>query len=209
MIIKGMFKTLALTAVIIVSGCVSIPQESVTLNKEVAAGITSIHESNIRFINQYFELKMLKIDQYEKEAIDNFFNKIASATTKPGVPPLGAHNLHAIKDKVEEIHATGTKFKAEINASKAVVIEKVQAEYNLIISANNSITGLLQSAVDIDEATNDGLLKAKELTDGKIDLTDIDSKIDEYLAKLGTSSAQASSLVDVIKETFNSDKGDK
>jgi hypothetical protein len=205
---NGVFKSLALAAVITVSGCASIPQESVTLNKEVATGITSIHESNIRFVNQYFDIKSSKIDKYEKEALDNYFNKIAAATTKPGAPPLGVQDLYKIKEKVEEIHAVGTKFKAELNASKDMIIEKLQGEYNLILSANSSITGLLQSAVDIDKAKNDGLSKVKAFTDGKIDLTDIDSKVNEYLSKFGSSSAQASSLIESIQETLNSGKGD-
>lgn len=202
-------KSLALATVIILSGCASIPQESVTLNKEIATGITSIHESNIRFINQYFEIKHSQIDKFEKEAIDNFFNKIAAATTKPGAPPLGAQVLYKIKEKVEAIHAKGIKFKAELDTSKNLIIEKLQSEYNLIISANSSITGLLQSAVDVDKAKNDGLSKVKDLSDGKIDLTYIDSKVDDYLAKLGSSSSRTSSLIETIQESLNSKKGDK
>lgn len=206
---KRVLKSLALTAVIIVSGCASVPQESVTLNKEIATGITSIHESNVRFINQYFEIKHLAIDKYEEEALDNFFNEIVAATTKPEATPLGIQDLYNIKRQVEKIHATGTKFQTELSASKALIIEKLQSEYNLIISANSSITGLLQSAVDIDKAKNDGLSKIKEFTDGKIDLTEIDLKVNEYLAKLGSSSSKASSLIDSIQETLNSTKGDK
>jgi len=207
--VKVIFGALSFTLMILVAGCASIPQESVTLNKEVANGITSIHESNIRFINQYFVVKKAEIDKYEKEALDNFFNKIAAATSNPSTPPLRVQDLYKIKGKVEEIHAVGTKFKSELDASKDLIIEKVQSEYNLVISANSSITGLLQSAVDVDKAKNDGLSKVKELTSGKIDLTDIDSQINDYLAQLGSSSAQASSLIESIQEALNSNKGDK
>jgi hypothetical protein len=206
---KWLYRSFVIAATILVTGCTSIPQESVTLNKEIATGITSIHESNIRFINQYFEVKQAEIDKYETEALDNFFNKIAAATTKPNAPPLGVQDLYKIKEKIEQIHSVGTKFKNELNASKDLIIEKLQSEYNLIINANSSITGILQSAVDIDKAKNDGLSKVKELTDGKIDLTDIDLKVNEYLAKFGSSSAQASSLIKSIQELLNSPKGDK
>ena len=70
---------------ILLSSCTGLPRESITLNREVALGITSIHKSNLRFLNQYFELKNLEIDKYEKEAIETFFNKISAATKKPGV----------------------------------------------------------------------------------------------------------------------------
>ena len=209
MMVKGIFMALSFAMMVMVAGCASIPQESVTINKEVATGITSIHESNIRFIIQYFEVKKTEVDKYEKEALDNFFNKIAAATTNPSAPPLGVQDLYNIKGKVEGIHSIGTKFKSELDASKDLIIEKVQSEYNLVISANSAITGLLQSAVDVDKAKNDGLSKVNELTDGKINLTDINSKVNEYLAKLGSSSAQGSSLIESIQETLNSNKGDK
>ena len=180
---NGVVKILLLAIVLIVGGCASIPQESVTLSKELATGITSIHESNIRFVNQYFDRKKSEIDEYEKTALENLFNKIAAATTKPGAPALGVHDLYNIKGKVEEIHKVSNKY--ELDSSEALIIEKIQGEYNTLMSANSSITGIFQSAVDVDKAKNDGLSKVKEFTDGKLDLTDIDSKVNEYLSKLG------------------------
>ena len=204
MVKKGVLSAIVLSLSLIVSGCASIPQESVTLSKEIGSGITSIHESNVRFVEQYFRVKKSEIDIYEKEAMDNFFNKIAAAAANPEAPPLGAQELYKIKGKVEEIHALGSKFKEELDISKSLVIEKLQNEYNTLISANSSITGLLQSAVDVDKAKNDGISKVKEYTNGKVDLTDIDEKVNEYLSKWGASSAQASGLVESIQGIINS-----
>jgi len=200
-------KRIVIAAALVFSGCASMPQESVTLNQEVAAGITSIHESNVRFVTQYFETKKSEVDKYEKEALDNFFNKIAAATTTPNAPALGVQDLYRIQKKVEQIHATAKAYRGELDASRALIIERLQNEYNVIISANSTVTGLLQSAVDVGKATNDGLSKAKALTGGKIDLTDIDSKVDAYLATLGSSSSQATNLIASIQEILNSHKG--
>ncbi len=200
---------MVLMAVLALSGCANIPQEAVTLNKEVSAGITSIHESNVRFINQYFDMKKAGVDRYEKQALDSFFNAVATATAKPGAPPLAVKDLYNIKSKIEEIHAMANQYKDALEKSKALIIEKVQGEYNLLISANSDITGLLQAAVDVDKAKNDGLVKVKTYTDGKIDLTDIDAEIDDYLAKLGSSSAKASKLIESIEKVLDSRKGDK
>ena len=194
---------LSLLIVIFASGCASIPQESVTLSKELAVGITSIHESNKRFVNQYFDNKKFEIEKYEKAAIDDFFEKIALATRNPEAPPLEVKDLYNIKEVVAKIHQTSNKFKSELDASNVLIIEKLQKEYNALISANSSITGILQSAVDMDKAKNDGLQQVKEFTDGKIDLTDIESKVDEYLSKLGTAAAQSSSLIESIESVLN------
>ena len=86
--------------------------------------------------------------------------------------------------------------------------EHKNLSHNIIMSANSSVTGILQSAVDVDKAKNDGLSKVKQLTDGKIDLTDIDSKVNDYLAKLGSASEKGSSLIESIKKSLDSRKGE-
>ena len=150
------------------SGCSSIPQSSVTLSQELAVGITHIHESNIRFVNQYFNQKKIEIDGYEKKAIDDFFDKIIAGTSNPDAPQLDADDFHKIKLKIEEIHKLSNDYKAGIEASKILIIDKLQNDYNSLISINSTITGLLQSAVDVEKAKNDGLSKVAEFTKGKI-----------------------------------------
>jgi len=202
-------KVTIILAIVFLGGCASIPQESVTLNKEVTIGITSIHESNIKFVNHYFELKKIEVDSYEQKALEGFFNTIAAATTKPGAPALGAQDLFRIKVEIEKINNVANSYKVALDNSKTLIIEKLQNEYNTLISANNSITGILQSAVDVDKAKNDGLNKTKELTDGKVDLTDIDDKVNDFLAKIGSSSSQATDLISSIQTIINNNSGDK
>lgn len=196
-------KPLFILMIVFFSGCASIPPESVALNKEIASGITALHESNVALVTQYFTVKKAEIDKYEKQTLENFFNKIASATTKPGAPPLDAHDLLKIQAEVEKIHELGSNYKEQLDSSKALVIAKLQSEYNLLITANVSITALLQSTVDVDKANKDGLTKAKEFSSGKIDLTNIDSKVNDYLAKMGSTSGKASDLVNDIQSLLN------
>lgn len=202
------FRWIVVLVVIMLSGCVTIPQESVELNKSVTSGITAIHESNIRLIDQYFAAKITEIDKYEREELDNFFKKVVSAAAKPGAPDFEVKDLYSIKEQVERIHAQGLEYKKALNASRDMVVEKLRTEYNAVIAANSSITGILQSAVDVDKATNDGLSTVKKLSGGKIDMTDIDNRIDDYLSKLGSASSRASSLIEKIQESLDKSKGD-
>jgi len=208
MYIQKIIQALLLTVLVNISGCASIPKEAVTLNQTVAAGIKSIHESNIRFVEQYFELKQAEIKRYESDAINDFFSKVAGASSVDGAPPLKAKDLFRIKQKVEDIYAIGSKYRMELTLSKSKIIEKLQSEYNSLIMVNGSITGLLESAVDTDDAVQDGLLKVKEYSNGKIDLTDIDAKVDEFLSTIGNKAGKANSLVNSIKEIIESSEGD-
>ena len=190
-------------------GCSSIPQSSVTLSQELAVGITHIHESNIRFVNQYFNQKKIEIEGYEKKAIDDFFDKIIVGTSNPDAPQLDADDFHKIKLKIEEIHNLSNDYKAGLDASKILIIDKLQNDYNSLISINSAITGLLQSSVDVGKAKNDGLSKVEEFTKGKINLTEVESIVDKYISKIGTSSADASELFESIETLLNHSKGDK
>lgn len=198
----------ALSIVFFLCGCASIPQESVTLNSEISTRITSLHRTNVALVNQYFAIKKDAVDQYEAQALNSFFGKIAAATTDPNAPPLGAHDLYKIKEKIDDIHQLANKYKAELDTSEALIINRLSEEYNLLIGANSTITALLQSAVDVDKAKDDGLLKLKKLSNDKIDLTDIDEKVDNFISTMGTTSVKTTSLIDAVRELLNEDKGE-
>ena len=111
--------------------------------------------------------------------------------------------------KIEEIHKLSNDYKAGIEASKILIIDKLQNDYNSLISINSTITGLLQSAVDVEKAKNDGFSKVEEFTKGKINLTEVESIVDKYIATLGTWSADASELFESMEKLLNNSKGDK
>ena len=147
-----MIKILVVSAVLIISGCANIPQESVTLSQEIGAGIKSIHESNVRLVNQYFASKKIEIESYQEKALERFFNEIAAATAVPGAPPLGARELFKMKQEIDRINAEASKYIAALETSRNMTLEKLQANYSILIAANGSVTGILQSAVDLDKA---------------------------------------------------------
>jgi len=184
----------------LIHGCASLPQESVSLNVEVSNGIKEIHKSNVRLINHYFALKIKEVDQFEKEAIDDFFNAIIGGMSNSNAQPLTVMNLQKINSKVNEIHAEAAKYRNELIKAKEFVTENAQSDYNLLINANNTITGLLQSAVEVSQARNEGFGTIKELTSGKVDFHSVEGTIDNYVQNLGAHSAKTTDLVEAIKK---------
>ena len=199
---------LSLMTLLIMAGCAKLPQESVTLNQEVSNGITEIHASNIRFVNQLFEIKKQQVDEYEQQAMDTFFAKIAAATRNPSAPPLDTKALNRIKDKIFAFRDRSNEAKADLDKAKVLVVEKLQNNYNLLLNANNSVTALLQSAVDVDKAKNEGYATINRLSNGKVDLMKIDAQLNAYLTeKLGPNAEKAGNLLAKIEKLLNKQEG--
>lgn len=197
-----------LLVAIMLGGCANIPPDSVKLNSLVSEGITSIHQSNVNFVNQYFTSKKYEIDKFEQQALDNFFIILADASAKPDAPRLEKTDFEKIKQQIDRIHSQGSKFRNELEKSRLLIIENLQSEYNVLLSANSSVSSILQSAVDVDQAKSEGLSKVNTLSKGKINLTDIDDKITNYLSTIGSTSDNAVGLYNAVQTLFNEPAGE-
>lgn len=201
-------KVALLLMILVVGGCTNIPPQSVELNQQVSAGINSIHESNINFVNQYFSVKKTEVDKFEAQALDGFFDALAAASSRPDAPKLEKSDFEKIKQQIDRIHAQGNSYRNELERSRLLVVEALQANYNILISANNSVTGILQSAVDIEQARSDGLSDINTLSKGKINLTTLDSKISQSLEKMGTTSGNAIGVFNAVQSLLNPSSGE-
>jgi PBP1b-binding outer membrane lipoprotein LpoB len=195
--------------ILLLGGCANIPAESVKLNNLVSQGITSIHQSNINFVNQYFTSKKNGIDKFEHQALDNFFSILANASAKPEAPKLEKADFEKIKQQIDRIHSQGNSFRNELEQSRLLIIESLQSEYNALLSANNSVSSILQSAVDVDQARSEGISKVNSLSNGRINFTDVDAKVSEYLSTIGNTSDNAVGLYISVQNLFNQSAGDQ
>ena len=203
-------KTPALvTLVLTMHGCAAIPPEAVTLNQAVGESIDSLHQSNLRLTNQYFDQKITRIDELEKEALNHFFNQIITGTQSPEASPLGAKELNSIKDATQRIHKRSEQFKSSINAIRVLILKHSQTDYDTLTKANTAITGLLQSGVNLDQAQSDGLFKLKTISHNTIDLTQLDPIIENYIHKFDSTTSSSLSLIKTINGLVSPNKGTK
>ena len=196
-------KKLFLICILFCSGCAQIPQESVTLSMEVGKGVISIHESNVRFVNWFFDVKIEQVNQLEKNALDSFFSKIAAATEKPGSKPLKKDDLYNIKGYIDQIHGKGNKYRSALSTSRSKVLESLEKDYRVLINANGSITGLLQSAVAVDDAKSTSYDKLKDLTSGKIDMANIEQIVNDGVSKFGDKTEKGTSILEKIQKLID------
>ena len=90
----------------------------------------------------------------------------------------------------------------DLENTRVLLLTKSNEHYTLLSQGNAGITGLLQSMVDVDEATSSAIKTIKTASDGNVDLEQIEKKFNGYLKKAGAASEKATNLHDTIKSTI-------
>lgn len=125
------------------------------------------------------------------------------ASADPNASRLIKADFEGSKQQIDRIHTQGSKFRNELEKSRLLIIENLQLEYNALLNANNSVGSILQSAVDVEQAKNEGLLTVSTLSKSKMNLTDINNEVSKYLSKIGSASDNAVGLYDAVQTLFN------
>lgn len=193
-------KWFALFLIVVLAGCTSIPKESVSLNQEVGKRITAIHQSNTKLVNMYFQGKKNEIDEKAEKAVETFFKSIVDQVDSGKAPPLNVDALQKIKKKVMDYYAMSTNYKRQLEKSRVLVIDRLNADYMETVQGNSTITGLLQSHVEMEKATESGLQAILDISGAKIDLNQMKEVIDKGVKKAGEFSEEAVEIYEEIEK---------
>ena len=180
--------------VIFVSGCASIPKESIALNQEIGRRITAMHQSNIELVNIYFESKMRKIDEFTEERVDDYTRSIGRQIEDGSTPPVDAAALLLIMEPVAKFYSEATEHKAELEKTKILILDRLNQNHMETLQGNRTITGLLQSHSEIEDAIKSGQRTLAEISGDKIDLLKIGEVIEGSFMRVGEMSADAADL---------------
>jgi hypothetical protein len=198
---KNIWVRTALSLVLLmVAGCVSIPEDSVRLSQEVGKGISSYHESYINILNQYFAQKRALIDdavvnRYLPRYMDNVKREMVSVGEDP-------EKLHPfmVRDIVQDVTVKRNEMHEELEKTRLALINTVTGDYLLLTQANSTVTGILQSAVDVKKAASSLAGTVEKVTGKKISFDKIENRFNEYLRDASDLSATGVSLYDGVKD---------
>ena len=194
--------------VLILGGCASIPKESVKLSQEVGKGIASYHEAYTNLLNEYFSQKRTVINSFIlNKYLPKYMENIKSELKAAGEDPEKLHPF-IVRDIVKDISEKRDKMHEELEKSRIALIDAVFKDYLLLTNANSTITGLLQSAVDVDEAASSLTGTIKTLSGNQIDFDEIETKFNEYLLDAGSLSNKNISLYENVKEILKGKEGE-
>lgn len=191
-------KTLKTIATVVffatISACATIPQESVGLSNELGMGIKKQHQAQVNFLNLYFESKRKDLDAALQRAVATYFATIAPA----GSVTLSKAQLSDVAADVLALNDKNNAAKQELESVRIDLVSKLEANYLTLNQANSTITGLLQSAVSVKEATNKSTQLVASATGGRINLDKIFSEIDSFVVKGGVEAGKAIKLKEKI-----------
>lgn len=182
-----------------VSACATVPQESVSLSSELGAEIKKQHEAQVSFLNLYFEAKRKELDAALQRALTAYFLTIAPT----GSVTLTTRQLDDVAKDVIELNKKNNTAKEALEKVRVDLVSKLEENYLTLNQANSTITGLLQSAVSVKEATNKSIQLVSSATGGRIKLDKVFSEIDSFVVKGGLEAGRAIDLNEKIQGLIN------
>lgn len=194
--------SLIILTLMIVSSCASIPKDTVLLSKEVGKGISENQRAYISLFNRYFDQKKTLIDQ----AIIEKYIPLYIANIRKGLEEAGQDpnslSTEKLKDVITDVIEKRDEMQAELEKTRIMLIERISADHELLLQANATITGLLQSAVDVKEATSalgETLVKPFK---SDFDFAEFEKIFDDYLEKGAGVVGEVGKLSEKVKLLF-------
>lgn len=189
---------LVIILIFVLGGCASIPKESVELSKEIGKGIAESQRSYTNLLNSYFTAKKLQVDQWiENEYLPGYLFNIQNGLKNAGLSTTLSDAK--LRDVLRDVIAERDQKHTDLEKTRLLLLTKSNEHYNLLSQGNAGVTGLLQSMVDVKEATSSAAQTVKNTSGGKVDLDEIEKMFNDYLKKAGTAAAKATSLYEAAK----------
>ncbi len=184
--------------VFFLSSCTSVPKDSVELSREIGNGILESQRSYTNLLNTYFASKKQQIDYWiENEYLPTYISNIQSELKKDGQTSI--LTPHQLTDILKDVIVERDQKHTDLENTRLLLLTKSNEHFGLLLQSNSSNTGLLQSMVDIKEATSSSKNALKSVSEEKINIEQIEYKFNEYLKKSGAASAKTTSLYDKVK----------
>ncbi|MSS71265.1 MAG: hypothetical protein EXS64_07230 [Candidatus Latescibacteria bacterium] len=176
--------------------------EQCQLSKEVGMGISESQRSYTALLNSYFSTKRQQIDQWiEREYLPEYLSNIQAELKKAGQPTT--LSTQQLKDVLHDVISERDQKHTDLENTRLLLLTISNEHYMLLSQGNAGVTGLLQSIVDVKEATSAAAQTIKTASGGKVDLELIDKEFNDYLKKAGAASAKATSLYETIKSAID------
>lgn len=191
------------TFALYISGCAVIPPQSVTLSAEIGVGIKKQHQSQVNLVNIYIEAKRKELDVALQNAVQIYFKTL----TPSGDITLNRGQLTDVANDILKLNQKNNKAKEDLEAVRIFLISKLEENYLTLNQANASITGLLQSAVDVKDAQAASYGALSKISSGKIELDKIFTEIDSFVIKKGEEAGKGIDLVNKVRDAVNKSQG--
>lgn len=168
-----------------ITACASIPASTVTLSQEVISEADSMHKLNIALVNQLFDERKDKVNdfinnQYIPSFVKNFEAKIpAGVDVKAQLPNILKSVMPVISRKRDSLQGL-------VDAQRTQVITSLNESYTNYQRASSTLQNLISSAVKLKQSETNTLAQIQSLAGTNINVGKIESHLDSLLVKTGS-----------------------
>jgi len=132
-----------------ITGCATIPKESVKLSENLSGMIESAKASHVNLVNRYFtekknEVKRFVMEEYKPVFIKNVKDKLKAQNKE--------FTFELYDKAMERILKKRDQWVGEIEEMRIEVLNELDEHYYLMTQTNQAITDLLRSASKVEEA---------------------------------------------------------
>jgi len=155
--------------VLMLSGCVHVPKETMLLSDEMGGMISATREANVKLLDQYQASRIERVDEYMQSTLIPRFiqnlakdNDLESKVCRKGYSLESAIELQGFAQAAaKKIAARRKLLTDEIDAKMAELRAAVAANYDLLARSNQTITDNLRSIRANDEVLENSLKRFK------------------------------------------------
>jgi len=181
---------------LLIGGCAKIPQESVTLSSHVSSEIQKQYLLQVKLVNLYFSQKREMLNHLMNKEIEEYFNLLIPNDKIE----LTKSQIMDIFNHLKSVNNQYAKSKEELEKSRLLLLEELNKNFINLQKANDSITNLIKSAIEVDETKKDVYDNISKLTKDKINIQELISNFDQLILKSGDKSQEANKLIEKIKK---------
>jgi chloramphenicol O-acetyltransferase len=162
------------------TGCATIPRESVKLSENLGTMISNSRASYINLVNHYFDqrveaMRTFALNEYKPAFIKNIQKRLKEQNQE--------FTFDRYDQAVTRVLKKTDEWVAEVEAQRTQVLNEVNAYYDLMTRANESVTSLLRSANQIEEARKKLTGDLEQKGDKLIDFEKLDQQTQAILNK--------------------------
>lgn len=192
-----MSKTLFFIAILTVWSCAKIPSESVTLGEAIAKEGGRMHQLNILLVNKMFAEKRVHIDLFIREQftpryLTDFMKRVPEGTD------LNAELPEMLSSIVPRLNRERDEMQSALEDQRVKLITRLHEDYSVFHEAIASLNELLASSAKINQERQAMFIQVTKLSNNRIDLTKLESSLDEFTLKGGDIGDKISDLNEKI-----------
>jgi hypothetical protein len=185
-----------------VTGCATIPPQSIHLTDAISEEGKRMHQLNLALLNKMFKEKRERIDnfiknEYTPKYLEEFNQRI------PEDVNVNAELPNILAATIPEINSRRDMMQSALENQRIKLIRKLEDDFKSFEDAALKLRNLLESAVKLNDEMQKIYSQISSLSDNKIDMNKVENSINDFILDSGDVSQNILKLNETINSMIN------